>query len=520
MNEKLLIGKSNDKPIFLNTSMLNRHGLIAGATGTGKTVSLKVIAELLSEKGISVIIPDIKGDLISLAKEGEMDDNIKSRISNLNISDYKVSKFPVEVFDIFAENGIATRTTISELGPVLLSKLLDLTEAQEGIINIAFRIADEEGLLLLDMKDLRQMLIYLMDNKENISSLYGNISSQSVGAIQRRLLVLEEQGGDKFFGETALDISDLLKKDENGKGYINIINSQKLIENPALYSTFLFWILTQINQKFPEVGDLDKPKLVFFFDEAHILFDNANSQTLNLVERLVKLIRSKGVGIFFVTQNPTDIPDSVLAQLGNKIQHALRAYTPKEQKSIKAIVDSFRKNPELNLEEEILNLKIGQAIVSTLDEEALPSIAEKVTILPPQSYLGAVDSKFIMDLAERSSLYSKYENTIDPESAFEILTQRIEQEELKRKTELEKIAKEKLEKAEEKEAERLARQEAKLEKERLREEIRIQKEREKQISSVTRTAKSFGNSIVRSIGYRIGRDLYGMIKDLGKNNKR
>lgn len=493
MTEKILLGKSNNEKIYINTSMINRHGLIAGATGSGKTVTLKVIAEKLSENGIPVIIPDVKGDLFSLAKEGVMDDNIRERIKNLDLDDFNFDRYPVQIFDVFAENGIATRTTISEMGPILVSRMLDLSEVQEGIINIAFRIADEEGLLLIDIKDLRQMLVYLNDNRKEISKIYGSISPQSIGAIQRRLLVLEESGGDKFFGETAFDIKDFLREDSYGKGQINILNSKKLIENPALYSSVLFWILNKINQYFPEAGDLDRPKLVFFFDEAHMLFDKANSQTIDLVERLVKSVRSKGIGIFFITQDPADIPDSVLSQLGNKIQHSLRAYTPKEQKSIKAIVESFRENSEMDLFEEIKNLEIGQAIVSILDESASPSPAKKVTICPPKSYIGPVDDNFIMNTYEKSDLYMKYEEFFDRESAYEILTRRIEEIENKEMAEKQAIEEEKLQRQREKEEEKLL------------------KQKQKQFGSLTRTAKTFSNSILRSIGYRIGRDIYGMI---------
>lgn len=501
MNEKLLIGKAGNEEIFLNTSMLNRHGLIAGATGSGKTVSLKVIAEKLSESGIPVIIPDIKGDLISLAKEGEIDENIEKRITELKLEDFESKSYPVEVFDIFQEFGIPIRTSISEVGPILLSRMLNLSQAQEGIINIAFKIADQEGLLLIDIKDLRQMLVYLSENKSKISNMYGNISSQSIGAIQRKLLLLEESGGDKFFGEIAFDIKDFFRHDKEDFGQISIINSKKLIENKTLYSTFLFWLLSKINSSLEEVGDLDKPKLVFFFDEAHILFDDANKETLDLLERLVKIIRSKGVGIFFVTQNPSDISDDVLNQLGNKIEHALRAYTAKEEKAIKAIAQSFRINEDLDIEEEIKNLEIGQAIVSTLDEDAKPNIAKKVMICPPKSYLGAVNDTFIENLYEKSDLFEKYQEEIDRQSAYEILIARIEE-------------KEKLEEIEEN-----RKLEEKLLIQRQKEEEKIKKQRQKDLQGLTRTAKTFGNSIVRSIGYRIGRDIYGMIVG-DKKNKR
>lgn len=493
MTEKILLGKSNSENIYLNTSMINRHGLIAGASGSGKTVTLKVIVEELSQQGIPLIIPDVKGDLFSLAKEGIMDENIEKRIKDLNLEDFNFTSFPVEIFDVFAENGIAMRTTISEMGPVLISRMLDLTEVQEGIMNIAFRIADEEGLLLIDIKDLRQILVYVNDNRKEIGKLYGSISTQSIGAIQRRLLVLEDAGGDKFFGETAFDIKDLFRQADDGRGQINILNAKKLIENPALYSSVLFWLLTKINQSLPESGDLDKPKLVFFFDEAHILFDKANDQTIDLIQRLVKSIRSKGVGIFFITQDPLDISDSVLSQLGNKIQHKLMAYTPKESRSVKAIAESFRTNENLDLFEEIKNLETGQAIVSSLDQTGSPSPAKKVTICPPKSFIGPVDDKFIMNLYEKSDLYSKYEEYFDRESAFEILTARIEKEDQARMAEIQRKEDEKVQKQREKEEEKLL------------------KERQKQRAGLTRTAKQFSNSVVRSIGYRVGRDIYGML---------
>ncbi|MDD7306745.1 MAG: DUF853 family protein [Peptoniphilaceae bacterium] len=503
MTEKILLGKHDEESIYLNLSMINRHGLIAGATGTGKTVSLKVIAEGLSQQGIPLIIPDVKGDLYSFLKKGVMDDNIEKRIKDLNITDFYFDQYPVQIYDVFAENGIPIRTTISEIGPVLLARMLDLTEVQEGIINIAFRIADEEGLLLIDIKDLRQILIYLVDNKEEISKKYGTISSQSIGAIQRRLLVLEEAGGDKFFGEKAFDIKDFFRKSADGKGEINIINSKKLIENKALYSTILFWLLSKINQAMPEVGDLDKPKLVFFFDEAHMLFDKANSQTIDLVQRLVKSIRSKGVGIFFISQDPTDIPEPILSQLSNKIQHSIRSYTAKDQKSIKAIAASFRVKEGENFSQEIQNLAIGQAYVSTLNEDASPSFARKTTICPPKSYLGTIDDKTLVETYEKSDLYSKYEEYFDRESAFEILTARI-----KEKEDLENLQNQ-------------AKEEERIEIKREKDLEKMQRQRQKQFSTLAKSTQTLTNSIVRSIGYRIGRDIYGMIKGIGKkNNKR
>lgn len=501
MTEKILLGKASGTDIYINTSMINRHGFIGGATGSGKTVSLKVIAEGLSDLGVPVLIPDVKGDLASLAKKGQMDENIEKRLAKMGIADFDFDKYPVEIFDVFGQMGIATRTTISEMGPVLISRMLDLTEVQAGIINIAFRIADEEGLLLIDIKDLRQILVYLADNRAEISKTYGNISTQSIGAIQRRLLVLEEEGGDKFFGEPAFDLKDFFRKDSDGRGQINILNSKKLIENPALYSTVLFWILSKINQDLPEAGDVDLPKFVVFFDEAHMLFDQANSQTIDLVQRLVKSIRSKGVGIFFVTQDPTDIPDAILGQIGNKIQHSLRAYTAKEQKSLGAIAQSFRVKEGEDLVEEIKNLEVGQAVVSVLAEDASPDFAAITTIRPPKSFIGPVDDKFIMETFEKSDLYNKYGEYFDRESAYEILTARIKSQEASALA-----AKE-------------AKEEEKLMKEREKELEKMQKQRDKQISSLTRSARSLTNSVMRSIGYRIGRDIYGMITGEKKKDR-
>lgn len=484
MNNKILIGKSNNKAIYINSSMLNRHGLIAGATGSGKTVSLKVIAESLSDLGIPLVIPDVKNDLVSLAKKGEIDENISSRLEKLEISDFAPKAFPVEVWDLFDQTGIPIRSSISEMGPLFLSQILSLSEAQEAILNLAFRVADEEGLLLIDIKDLRQILFYINEKRKDFSARFGNISPQSVGAIQRRLLVLEEEGGDMFFGESALDVRDLLKTDDDGRGVINIINAKELINKPLLYSTFLFWILTKLNQILPEVSDQDLPKLVFFFDEAHLLFKNSNKTTIELIERLVKTVRSKGISIFFVSQDPSDIPDSILNQLGNKIQHSMRAYSPKEEKNIKALAQTYRQDKDMDLVEEILNLKVGEAIVSVLEEDSSPTVAEKVTILPPRSFLGPVDDTFVRNLRDTSVLYEKYKDYIDPESAFEVLSRRLEEEK------------------EEKEA------------------LERQKEKEKQYMAAKKTAKSFGNSIIRSIGYRIGRDIYGMITDLGKEKNK
>lgn len=427
----------NENPIFLLPEMACRHGLIAGATGTGKTVTLKVLAEGFSDMGVPVFLADIKGDLASLAVNGTASASIKDRLEMLGIQEFEFKSFPVRFWDLFGEYGHPVRTTISEMGPLLLSRLLGLNDTQSGILNIVFRIADEQGLLLLDLKDLREMIRYVGENAKSLTLRYGHISPQSVGAIMRRLIALEDQGGEVFFGEPALDIQDWIQTTQDGRGYINILHSVRLFNSPLLYSTFLLWMLSELFETLPEAGDLEKPKIVFFFDEAHLLFEDIPKVLLQKIEQVVRLIRSKGVGIFFITQNPADLPQNVLGQLGNKIQHALRAYTPSEQKKIKAAADAFRPNPKFRTEEVISTLAIGEALISCLDAGGRPSVVEKAWILPPQSSLGTLDELTRTGIINKSPMGAKYDTAIDRESAYEILHKRALQEQEKKQKEQE-----------------------------------------------------------------------------------
>ena len=500
MAEKFLIGKG-ENPVYINTSKLNRHGFITGATGSGKTITLKVMAENLSKLGIPVFLSDVKGDVASLSMAGETDENIAERVANNGLEDYEPRKFPVEYFDVFAEKGIALRTTVSEMGPILISRLLGLNAIQEGILNICFAIADEKGWLLIDLKDLRAMLNYVGENASELSKVYGNVTVQSVGAILRSLLVLEQQGGEKFFGEPDFKIEDFLRVDENGQGIINILAAEKLSNSPLLYSTFLLWLLSELYENLPEVGDLDKPKVVFFFDEAHMLFDKKNSAVLEKIELIARLIRSKGVGVFFITQKATDIPENILAQLGNRIQHTLRAYTPKEQKDVKAIADSFRQDGKVDLVEEILNLKVGQAVVSVMDDEGKPTFAEKILVNPPESKIGVVDPNIRQQTINQSLLYDKYAEYFDEESAYEL----INENNLKVEAEKQRAQQEALD---QKEAERLAKEEAKAaEKIRKEQEKEIKKEDQAKSKRKTGMIDRVTNNVLGAVGREIGRQI-------------
>lgn len=500
MAEKFLIGKGQN-PVYINTSKLNRHGFITGATGSGKTITLKVMAENLSKLGIPVFLSDVKGDLASLSMEGLIDENIAERLENNGLEDYETRKFPVEYFDVFAENGIALRTTISEMGPILLSRLLGLNEIQEGILNICFAIADERGWLLIDLKDLRAMLNYVADNSAELSKIYGNVTKQSIGAILRSLLVLEKQGGDQFFGEPDFKIDDFLRVDENGQGIINILAAEKLSNSPLLYSTFLLWLLSELYENLPEVGDLDKPKIVFFFDEAHMLFDTKNRAVLEKIELIARLIRSKGVGVFFVTQKATDIPENILSQLGNRIQHTLRAYTPKEQKDVRAIADSFRQDGNVDLVEEILNLKVGQAVVSVMDDDGKPTFAEKIMVNPPESKIGILDPSLRQTIINQSLLYDKYSAYIDEKSAYEFINEnklKLDEEKLRAKEEAEEA----------KDLEKLAKEEAKAaEKLRKEQEKQVRKQEEAKAKRKTGMLDRVTNNILGAVGREIGRQI-------------
>lgn len=411
-----------DEPVYLLPRMANRHGLIAGATGTGKTITLKVIAESMSDAGIPVFLADIKGDASGIAIAGEASDKVNERLAKLGVTGYQFHGCPVRFWDVYGEGGHPVRTTISEMGPTLLGRLLNLTDAQEGVLNIVFRVADDQQLLLLDLKDLRSMVTYCGENSKDLTNTYGNVSSQSVGVLQRSLLALEDAGGDIFFGEPALDINDWLACDSDGKGMVNILHCVKLFQSPLLYSTFLLWMLTELYERLPEVGDMNKPKIVFFFDEAHLLFSDSPKALVDKVEQVVKLIRSKGVGVYFITQNPADIPGSVLAQLGNRVQHALRAYTPAEQKTVKAAADSFRVNPAFKTEDAITDLGTGEALISFLDADGKPSIVQRGKVLPPMCNMGAAPDDVRSNIIAGSPLKSKYESTVDRESANELLT--------------------------------------------------------------------------------------------------
>lgn len=425
-DNKIWIGKS-DKRVYLNPAMANRHGLIAGATGTGKTVTLKVLAESFSEMGVPVFLADIKGDLASLAVPGTDNANMQERIKRFEIDNFSYKSFPVQFWDLFGEGGLPVRTTISEMGPLLLSRILDLNDTQTGVMNIIFRAADEKGLLLLDFKDLRAMIQYVGDNAKEFTLEYGNISTQSVGAILRKLMTLEDQGGEYFFGEPELDFNDWMKIAPDGRGYINILHSSKLFLNPSLYSTFLLWMLSELFENLPEEGDLEKPKMVFFFDEAHLLFEDAPKVLLNKIEQVVRLIRSKGVGVYFVTQSPMDLPDDVLGQLGNRIQHALRAYTPADRKKVVTAAETFRQNPNFDTVEAITELGTGEALISCLDEKGRPGIVERAFILPPQSQFGTIDDSLRNQIIASSLVYKKYNKEIDRESAYEIIKGKTEQ---------------------------------------------------------------------------------------------
>jgi len=415
-------------PVYMKAKMVNRHGLVAGATGTGKTVSIKVLAEAFSDMGVPVFMVDIKGDVSGLCKAGVPNSRVDERVQSMNIPNFAYGAYPVRFFDVYGKKGIPVRTTISEMGPVLMARILGLNETQAGVLQIIFKIADDDGLLLIDLKDLRAMVQFAGDNAKEFTTKYGNITSQSVGAIQRGLLTLSSGGGELFFGEPALDLSDWLAFDEKGRGFINILDCVTLLQSPLLYSTFLLWMLSALYEMMPEVGDPDKPKMVFFFDEAHLLFTDTPKALIQKIEQVVRLIRSKGVGIYFISQSPSDIPDTVLSQLGNKIQHALRAYTPKDQKAVKAAAASFRTNPEFSCETVLGELSTGEALISVLDEKGAPEIVQRAFMLPPRSFMGAAEPEKINELTRSCPLYSKYGQAIDRESAYEVLEKQKKQQ--------------------------------------------------------------------------------------------
>ncbi len=426
MADPILIAKDKED-IYLLPKMSNRHGLIAGATGTGKTVSLRVMAENFSNLGVPVFMADVKGDLAGMCRPGGDNPKITERIKQLGLTDFSYSAYPVVFWDVFGEQGHPLRSTISEMGPLLLGRVLNLNDTQSGVLALVFKVADDNGLLLLDLKDLRSMLQFIGENAKSLTIQYGNVSTASIGAILRRLLELEQQGGDKFFGEPALNIADLMQTDEKGRGVINILTADKLLNSPKLYATFLLWLLSELFETLPEIGDPEKPVLVFFFDEAHLLFDDAPGALLDKIEQVVRLIRSKGVGVYFCTQNPIDVPDVVLGQMGNRIQHALRAYTPRDQKAVKAAATTFRLNPEFDVETVITELGVGEALVSMLDEKGAPSIVRRALIVPPHSKLGAITPDERRQVIQSSIIAGHYEAAVDRESAYEMLKVRREQ---------------------------------------------------------------------------------------------
>ncbi|MFL6676340.1 MAG: helicase HerA-like C-terminal domain-containing protein [Massilia sp.] len=429
MSAALPIAKDNNAnpPVVLGLlpEMVNRHGCITGATGTGKTVTLQVIAQALSGIGVPVFMADVKGDLSGIARAGAASEKLSARLQALGIEPPRWEASPVTFWDLFGAQGHPVRATVSDLGPLLLGRMLNLNDTQAGVLQLVFRIADDQGMLLLDLKDLRAMLQHVGDNAGDYRTTYGNISAASIGAIQRGLVTLEEQGGDQFFGEPMLDIGDLLQTDASGKGVVNILAADHLMNSPRLYSVFLLWLLSELYENLPEVGDLPKPKVVFFFDEAHLLFNDAPEALLEKIEQVVRLIRSKGIGIFFVTQNPLDIPDKVLGQLGNRVQHALRAYTPRDQKAVRAAADTFRPNPALDTAQAITELGVGEALVSFLDEQGRPNVVERAFILPPASQIGPIDAAQRTAIMARSLVAGVYDRTVDRESAYEKLAGRV-----------------------------------------------------------------------------------------------
>ncbi|MEY2504518.1 MAG: double-strand break repair helicase HerA and related ATPase [Verrucomicrobiota bacterium] len=423
MTEPILIAQGKE-PIYLLPNMANRHGLIAGATGTGKTVTLQTLAENFSARGVPVFMADVKGDLAGMSQPGGNNSKILDRAKELGMTDFKGEACPVVFWDVFGENGHPVRATVSEMGPLLLGRLMSLNDTQEGVLNMVFRIADENGLLLLDLKDLRSMLQFVADNADQFKTKYGNVSAASAGAIQRSLLELETQGADKFFGEPALDLDDLIQT-QSGRGVVNILSADKLMQqSPRVYATFLLWLLSELFERLPEIGDPDKPKLVFFFDEAHLIFSDIEPAVEQKIEQMVRLIRSKGVGVYFVSQNPLDIPDVVLGQLGNRVQHALRAFTPRDQKAVTAAAQTFRQNPKLKVEKILTELGVGEALVSMLDEEGKPTIVDRAKIVPPRSQVGAITPEQRKEIVQSSSIAGHYEKTVDRESAYEKLQAR------------------------------------------------------------------------------------------------
>ena len=510
LKDKKIFMARAEQPLFLLPQMANRHGLIAGATGTGKTITMKVMAESFSDMGVPVFLADAKGDLTGMCMAGEDSENIRSRVEKFALEDFQLKSYPTRFWDIFGEHGVPIRVTVSDMGPMLLSRLLGLTDVQSGVLNIVFRVADDHGLLLLDLKDLRAMLQYVGDNRAEFTTQYGNVSTASIGAIQRALLAFEDEGGEQFFGEPALDIRDWMRTDSDGRGFINVLHAQRLMHSPTVYSTFLLWMLTELFERLPEIGDPDKPRMIFFFDEAHLLFADAPKALVQKIVQVVKLIRSKGVGVYFISQSPSDIPDDVLAQLSNRIQHALRAYTPAEQKAVRATAKAFRENPSFDAEQVLMELGVGEALVSFLDEEGIPGMVERAKILPPQSLMGPADEGKVEKLIVADEFDLKYRENVDRESAYEILARATEELALQRQREEEEAA---------------------AEKERLREEAAAEKARQKEIAAeekaaekraaarskaMQRAATNAANSVARAVGTNLINSVTGGRKTSGK----
>ncbi len=423
MADSFLIAQA-DEPLYFIPKMANRHGLIAGATGTGKTITLQGLAEHFSSAGVPVFMADVKGDLSGLARPGGANPKVAERVKELAMDGFAYTGFPVTFWDVFGANGHPIRATISEMGPLLLGRLLNLNDTQEGVLHLVFKIADDAGLLLLDLKDLRAILRFVGENAAQFTTQYGNVSSASIGAIQRNLLTLEQQGGEKFFGEPAMNLDDFMQTDADGRGMVNILAADQLMANPRAYAALLLWLLSELFERLPEVGDIEKPKLVFFFDEAHLLFSDIPQALQEKVEQVVRLIRSKGVGVYFISQNPLDIPEKILGQLGNRVQHALRAFTPRDQKAVKSAAETFRQNPKLDVEAVITQLGVGEALVSLLDEQGTPGIVERAIICPPRSQVGPISPAQRQEIIKSSLIYGTYENSVDRESASEILAAR------------------------------------------------------------------------------------------------
>ena len=504
------------EPVSIIPKMANRHGLVAGATGTGKTVTLKVMAETFSDMGIPVFMADVKGDIAGMMEPGADSENMQERIARFGLAEhgFQYQGYPVNLWDIYGKGGIQLRTTISEMGPMLLGRILDLNELQSDILTIVFKIADDNNLLLIDTKDLKAMLTWVDEHSEEFQADYGKISSASIGVIIRAVVALETAGGDVFFGEPALNITDWMAQ-ENGRGIINILDSSSLINNGKLYSTFLLWLLSELFEMMPEVGDLDQPKMIFFFDEAHLLFGDAPKALLDKIEQVVKLIRSKGVGVYFCTQNPRDIPDGVLAQLSNKVEHGLRAYTPADQKAVKAAAESFRENPEFDTYETILNLGTGEAVVSFLGEDGIPGMAQKVNILPPRSFMGGISEEKREQKVKGSILYSKYAVAVDPDSAYEVLQRKgVEDEAAKEAAKAAAAEEKEAAKAAEKAEKEAAKAAEREEKAAIKAAEKAERERKREVQKV-------GNAVLgtvgREVGKKVGKNFGSFGKTLGGN---